>query len=172
MTLALAIALLGLGIVLIVAEVLFPSLGALSLAAGACIIGSVVAAFSIDRSTGVNFLIAVALLVPAAVVLGFKVFPRTPLGKYMTVRGLSFESKAATDERDLVLVGHEGVVESALRPAGMARIDGRRVDVVSRGELIDPGSRVRVIEVQGNRVVVARVAATEPETTEEGRGTS
>jgi membrane-bound ClpP family serine protease len=173
-TLAIAIGLLALGVLLIVAEVLFPSFGALSIAAAACIIGSVVAAFGVSENTGYNFLIAVGLLVPTAIVLGLKVFPKTPIGKYMTVRGLSFESKAATDERDLALVGHEGEVESKLRPAGMARIDGRRVDVISRGEMIGVGERVRVVAVEGNRVVVARIAEAEPknEATEEPQGTS
>ena len=50
-------------------------------------------------------------------------------------------------------------VESALRPTGIARIDGRRVDVVTRGEQLEPGTRVRVVEVSGNRLVVAAVEA-------------
>ena len=43
---------------------------------------------------------------------------------------------------------------SVLRPAGMARIAGRRVDVVSRGARIEVGTPVEVVEVRGNRVVV------------------
>ena len=75
----------------------------------------------------------------------------------MVVSGLSFESTAATDERDLELVGVEGKVESPCKPAGMARLGGRRVDVVTRGEWIVPGTPVRVVEVRGNRVVIARM---------------
>jgi membrane-bound ClpP family serine protease len=45
---------------------------------------------------------------------------------------------------------------SPLRPAGFARIENRRIDVVTRGELLDDGCPVRVVEVHGNRVVVAR----------------
>ena len=174
MTLGLAFVLLAVGVLLIVAEVLFPSFGALSLAAGACIIGSIAAAFAVSNDTGVNFLIAVAVLVPTAIVLGLKVFPNTPIGKYMVARGLSFESRAATDGRDLVLIGREGAVESVLRPAGMARIDGRRVDVVSRGEMIESGARVRVVAVEGNRVVVARAPEAGPqnEADEETESTS
>jgi hypothetical protein len=100
--------------------------------------------------------------VPTAIVLGFKVLPNTPIGRRLTVTGLSFESAAATDDRDLALVGREGVVEAVLRPAGMARIDGRRVDVVSRGEMIEAGERVRVVDVRGNRVVVARAPGGPP----------
>ncbi len=150
----LAILLLGLGLAFVVAEVLFPSFGILSILATASIVAAVAIAFSVDTETGVQFLVAVALLVPIAIVLGFKVLPNTPIGRRLTMTGLSFESTAATDARDLDLVGHEGVVEAVLRPAGMARIGGRRVDVVSRGEMIEAGVRVRVAEVRGNRVVV------------------
>ena len=65
--------------------------------------------------------------------------------------------RTITDERDLDLVGREGEAVSDLRPAGFARIAGRRVDVVSRGESIEAGATVRVLEVSGNRVVVMQV---------------
>lgn len=161
-----AVLLLAVGLGCIVAEVLFPSLGMLSLLATAAILGAVALAFGQDTSTGINFLIAVIVLVPLAVVLGFKVLPRSPLAKHLMLRGLSFESSHATDERDLALLGVEGVVESPLRPAGMARLAGRRVDVVSRGALVPEGTRVVVVEVRGNRVVVAPVeGATAPPAT-------
>jgi membrane-bound ClpP family serine protease len=157
-SLALAIGLLGLGLAFIVAEVLFPSLGVLTLLASVCVIGSLAVAFGISTDTGVSFLVAVAAAVPAAIVLGLKVFPRSPLGKRMVAAGLSFGSTRATDARDVSLEGKRGVVESSLRPTGIARFEGRRVDVVTRGEMIESGAPVRVVEVRGNRVVVARAA--------------
>ena len=55
------------------------------------------------------------------------------------------------------LKGFKGTAVTKLRPAGKARIDGRLVDVVSRGEFIDPGDEIEVIQVKGNRVVVKKV---------------
>ena len=159
MSVVVAVLLLGLGLAFIVAEVLFPSLGLLSLLATACIVGALAVAFADSTSTGLNFLIAVAVLVPIVMLVGFKLFPRSPMGRKMVAPGLSFDATATTDERDSALLGREGVVESALRPTGIARIDGRRVDVVTRGELVEPPARVRVIEVTGNRVVVVAVEA-------------
>jgi membrane-bound serine protease (ClpP class) len=161
-TLALAILLLGLGLAFIVAEVLFPSLGVLSFLAAASIIGSITTAFGISTDVGINFLMAVAVLVPAMILLGLKLFPKSPIGKHMVVGGLSHESSHVTDARDLEVLGKQGVTLSPLRPAGMARIDGRRVDVVSRGELIDPDTPIKVIDVRGNRVVVARIENPSP----------
>jgi membrane-bound ClpP family serine protease len=158
-SLAVAVLLLGLGLAFIVAELLFPSLGLLSLLATACIVGALAVAFAQSTTAGIQFLVAVAVLVPITIALGFKLFPKSPMGKRMIAPGLSFAARPTTDERDSALAGKEGLVESALRPTGIARIDGRRVDVVTRGELIEPGARVRVVEVSGNRVIVAAASA-------------
>jgi membrane-bound ClpP family serine protease len=50
-----------------------------------------------------------------------------------------------------------GLALTLLRPAGTAEIDGERVDVVSQGDYIAQGSTVRVIAVEGTRVIVCRV---------------
>ncbi|MBI5435097.1 MAG: hypothetical protein HZA52_19845 [Planctomycetes bacterium] len=155
-SLGFAVVLLGLGLGFIVAEILFPSFGVLAVLATASIIGSVAVAFVLSTTTGMWFLSAVAVLVPGTILVGFKVFPKTPMGKALINPGLSFGAPKSYDSRDGGLVGKEGVAESMLRPAGVARLENRRVDVVTRGEMIQPGERVRVLEVEGNRVVVAR----------------
>ena len=45
--------------------------------------------------------------------------------------GATFTNTAATDPRDTDLLGHEGVVEAMLRPAGVVHFDGRRVDTAA-----------------------------------------
>lgn len=54
------------------------------------------------------------------------------------------------------LVGKSGKAETDLRLSGKARIDGQLIDVVSESEYIDRGTPVRVILVEGIRVVVVR----------------
>lgn len=51
-------------------------------------------------------------------------------------------------------VGQEGEAHTDLRPAGIVVIDGRKVDVVTSGERVDKGARVRVVKVEGNRIIV------------------
>lgn len=65
----------------------------------------------------------------------------------------------ATDPALQDLCGRQGVAATMLRPAGKATIDGKRVDVVTRGELLEADTPVLVIEVEGNRVVVRAQAA-------------
>jgi len=149
--------LFGLGLALIIAEVLVPSLGMLGIAAACCVVGSIAWAFSISSGFGFNLLVAAGVLVPGFVMLALKLLPKSPLTRKLMARGFSFEDGRAVDGRDANLMGCRGRAESVLRPAGVARIDGRRVDVVTRGQALEPGTEIEVVELQGNRVVVAPV---------------
>jgi membrane-bound ClpP family serine protease len=55
------------------------------------------------------------------------------------------------------LLGAIGVAATALRPAGIARLGEEFVDVISEGSYIPEGTRVQVVEIEGNRVVVKEV---------------
>lgn len=55
------------------------------------------------------------------------------------------------------LVGKEGEVLTALRPSGTVLINGNRVDVVSNGEFVHKGEKVRISQVRGNKVVAERI---------------
>ena len=52
------------------------------------------------------------------------------------------------------LLAQKGVALTPLRPSGRAQFGDRVVDVVTEGDFINPGSRVEVMQVHGNRVVV------------------
>ena len=76
-----------------------------------------------------------------------------------TVRsvGLSHNEKGYSAPDDFsVLTGKEGVALSPLRPAGTAIIEGNRVDVVTEGEFIEKETPVRVLGIEGTRVIVTR----------------
>ena len=159
MTLAIILLVAGLG--LIVAEVCFPSFGALGITAAICIGIACVSAFAAGSTAGWLFLAAVAVTVPGTLWLGFnKILPHSPLAKVLVNPGTSFSDTAAVDPLNARLLGAVGVAESMLRPGGTARLrasgmEELRVDVVTRGEFLDPQTPLIVIEVEGNRVVVA-----------------
>ena len=54
-------------------------------------------------------------------------------------------------------VGKQGVAISPLRPAGVVEIEGKRLDVVTRGEFLAEGESVRIAQVQGRQVIVCRI---------------
>jgi membrane-bound serine protease (ClpP class) len=51
-------------------------------------------------------------------------------------------------------IGQTGVALTPLRPSGRVKIGGRKFDVVSKGTLIDADAPVKVVEIEGNRIVV------------------
>lgn len=53
-----------------------------------------------------------------------------------------------------VFLGREGETRTALRPSGIAEFDGVRLNVVSDGMFIAQGVRVKIVRVDGNRILV------------------
>ena len=56
------------------------------------------------------------------------------------------------------LVGVVGQTTTALRPGGSAMLQDQPYDVISRGEFIDAGVRIKVVEAQGSRIIVERLS--------------
>ncbi|MEI6084686.1 MAG: NfeD family protein [Verrucomicrobiota bacterium] len=55
------------------------------------------------------------------------------------------------------LVGATGIAQTLLRPAGTAELNGKRLDVVAESGMIEPGSNLKVVAVEGARIVVRKV---------------
>jgi membrane-bound serine protease (ClpP class) len=97
-----------------------------------------------------------AALIASLVMLRF--LPRLPWGRRLILEtGLAAgQGYASAPETDKTWLGKSGRAVSPLRTAGIAEIEGERVDVVSDGEFIEPGAPVVVTRVDGNRIVVRR----------------
>lgn len=52
------------------------------------------------------------------------------------------------------MVGHEGKTLSVLRPSGIGDFDGVRLNVVTEGEFIENGTPIRIVRVEGGKIVV------------------
>jgi membrane-bound serine protease (ClpP class) len=99
--------------------------------------------------------LALALAIGAALAL-LPLLPRLPLGRRLVLETemAAREGFTSPPESDRRWLEKRGVVTSPLRPAGIADIDGERLDVVSEGEFIDAGESIEVVRVSGNRIVV------------------
>lgn len=105
------------------------------------------------------FALFVALL---ASLLMLRYMRRTPFGRWLILdTGLGAgQEYGSAPESDLRWLGKRGRTTSPLRPAGIADIEGARVDVVSEGEPIEPGTPIEVTRVDGNRIVVRQIMNT------------
>lgn len=157
----LAIGLLVLAFVLVMMELTFPSFGLLSLGAATAYAFALVRAFELGTNTGWTFVVLGVFLLPIAVGLGLKVLPHTPIGRRLFLHAPTREEvQHGTAPAHLAeLVGADGEALTSLRPAGSARIAGHRVDVVASGRFVEKGRTIRVMDVNGTRVVVREIDA-------------
>ena len=155
MILAVVLVLIGLGLVL--AEVFFPSLGMFGLMAGACIIFADVIAFEAGTAVGWSFIAAEVILIPFIIHMGFKVLPSLPFGKRMMLDGPTNPPGAGLPDLSY-LINTTGSAQTDLRPAGTGRFGDERVSVVSLGGMIDQGTPIVVVAVEGADVRVRPVA--------------
>jgi membrane-bound serine protease (ClpP class) len=157
--------LVSIGVVLIVLELLvIPGItvagiaGVVALVAG---LGMTLVGAGATVSVFVGALGRVALsilLAMAGALVLLRFLPHLPFGRRLVLdtgmqADLGYVSAPASDRQWL---GRTGTALSPLRPAGIAEIDGARVDVVSDGGFIDAGTAIEVTRVDGNRVVVQR----------------
>lgn len=124
---------------------------------GLTLVGSGATAAAVISALG---RVAISVLVAlAGGLVAMRFLPKLPFGRRLI---LSTDMEAeegfvSSPETDRQWLGRTGRAVSPLRPAGIAEIDGNRVDVVSDGVFIDAGAPVRVTRVDGNRIVVRRI---------------
>ncbi|HYT95116.1 MAG TPA: hypothetical protein VEL76_40740 [Gemmataceae bacterium] len=149
-----------LGLVLLIAELFIPTSGVLFVLSIACLVVGVAITFNKDSSVGIITLIGVFVAVPVVASVGFYYWRRTSFGKRFVLSGSQEDDTLANMPVNLELEqlrGRYGRTISALRPAGLTDFDGRRVDTLSEGSMIDPGQWVRCIDVKAGKVIVRQV---------------
>jgi len=141
------------GLMLIGAEVFVPG-GVLGVVGAMALVTAAVIGFSIFPPA-VAAMVAVGMigLVGVVIALWIRIFPRTGIGRQMTVLR-SLKDAKGTDQSIDDLVGKTGITRSVLRPAGFVEVENRRIDVVTAGEMIERDTPVRIVAVEGNHVIV------------------
>lgn len=107
--------------------------------------------------TNVVVLVTSFLVFVAAAVLMARYLPRTKQFSKIALEGPeagTVHGDAAVQARLYELVGKTGMATTTLRPAGKAKIEGRLLDVVTQGDFIEKDVRIRVLRLEGNRIVV------------------
>jgi len=142
------------GVLMIIVEILLPTVGLLAGLGVAAMLYSIVLALGGD----IGALAALGIALVIAVVLFLLIVSRLPSSRLWNKIVLKKSSRteegyvSAAEQSELV--GKTGEVLTELRPSGTARIDGRPVDVISEGAFIQKGKSIVVLSVNGSRVVV------------------
>lgn len=157
-----AILLIAIGLVLILIEIfLLPGFGVAGIPGIALMIAGVgFAWYRLGITTGLIYAgITVAVTIPISLIALWLV-PRTRIGRTMILETSenSLEGYSSSSSELEELVDKSGMALTTLRPAGAAIIDDKRVDVVTAGDFIEKGSEIKVVRVEGNKVVVSKMA--------------
>ena len=146
------------GFLLIAAEVFVPGLivGTLGFL---CLVASVGLVFYHHGAlAGSMAALVIGTLSIGGLIVWLNIFPKTFIGR----RIILSRTQTSGAPCDAGLVGETGVALTALRPAGTARIAGKRVDVTAVGEFLEEGAAVIVAAADGLRVSVRRKDGLEP----------
>jgi membrane-bound ClpP family serine protease len=159
--LTLAFVLIGLGVALMFAELLLPTSGVLTLGGVGLIALGVILTFVYgDQYTGMVTLVGSCLALPVIFGLIMYVWPRTPAGRRLMMREVG-DAATVAEMPEVAglesLRGRFGRAVSPLRPSGVVEFDGRRIDCLSEGMLIEAGTWVKCVEARAGRVIVRPV---------------
>ena len=108
-----------------------------------------------------NMVSALALLLFGILtfVVWIRYFPKSRIGKSLSLDADGSDFKSHTSDEKMP-VGTVGEAISDLRPSGIARFDGKRVDVVADGEWIEDGSKIKVSSTVGGHISVVQINET------------
>ena len=150
---ALIITLLILGAILLFLETLLPGMIA-GLIGFICLMAAVILGYrDFGYQTGSLILAGVLVGLLIGTWCWLKFFPGSRVAKTFISQGSVGELGVDKPE----LLNGTGVALTQLRPSGTASINGQRVDVVTEGGLIERGAAVKVVAVEGARIVVREV---------------
>ena len=152
-----AILLLVLGTALAVLEIFFPSAGILAFLSAAALVAAIAMGFLQGMLAGILILLAALGGLPTVIVLGFKYWPKTAMGRRVLLMAPTSEDVLPDNPEKKTLkelIGRVGHAKSTMLLSGVIVIDGRTVDAVSESMPIEAGQAVRVVQVRGHGVVV------------------
>jgi len=153
-----SITLFAVGIGLIVVEMFEPGFGFFGIFGVICLIGCIfVTASTVTEGIMLTAFFFVILLIMLGIFLILVSKGKLP-GK-LVLKDSESREEGYSGTRDLnEFMGKSGVVTTICRPVGNVDFDGVKLEVVSRGEFIEKGKPVEVIEIEGNRVVVKELS--------------
>ena len=149
------------GVGLLVFEMYLPGFGVPGIMGS----GLVVAGFILLRPTLSQglllFVILAAILCVALSVCLYSASKGRLSNSKLVLNDVAVPANAAENNDLNYFIGKEGVTRTVLRPSGIGEFDGVKLNIVSDGEFIGNGAKVRVLTVEGNRILVQEIRSGE-----------
>ena len=150
------------GFVLVGIEMVLPGFSVPGISGIICLVGGV---FCLADSVMSAVIITIVVLALLGILMAVLLWLMSH-GKLKTSIVLEEEQKKAEgyiSSSDLqYLLGRQGTAATDLRPAGIARIDDIKFDVMSDGNYISAGAKVEIIRVEDSKLVVRELEEEKP----------
>lgn len=145
------------GLILLVIEAISPGFGLPGISGIIFIALGIILAMESIRVAIESLSISIILTTIITILLikrgySFKAFDRVVLNTNLNREG----GYVSSEDKDEYL-GKEGVAISELRPSGIIEIDGERLDALSEGVFIPRDAKVKVVKVEGSKIIVRRL---------------
>lgn len=145
------------GIILLGIEAFIPGFGVAGIGGVLCVITSIFLASSSVTTALVSLLISLILTIVILIII-LKYAPRNKHFNRIVLNVKLDKDKGYTSFSNYnKYIDETGIVTTPLRPSGIISIDGQLLDVVSEGKFIEKDELVKVIRVEGRRIVVQKI---------------
>jgi membrane-bound ClpP family serine protease len=145
------------GFILMVIEIFHPGFGIFGIFGGILLIGGIVLTAKTLIDGLIMFIVILALL-GFMLAIAIQSASKGRLSKILVLHSEQKKETGYIGTEDLnYFLDAEGQALTILRPAGTADFKGVKLDVVTEGHFISKGEKVKVIKVQGRRIVVREI---------------
>lgn len=155
--LTIALILFAIGVILLIAEIVLPTGGVLVV--GSLLFFALGVGIILAQGTTTEAVVAMAGLavgLPAAGFVAVSAWRRMSIGSILPEDSTAIGSVPGLTEL-ASLKNRTGKTVSPMRPSGTVDFDGRRVDAMTEGGMLDSGVWVRCVAVKGGKVVVRQM---------------
>ena len=142
------------GFILIAVELVVPGFGLPGIAGIVCLVaGVLMVTDSVEEGILVTIVVIVILSILTAVVIGLMHHRKfkSPIILDTDVHVENTQLEASDLD---YLLHREGTASTDLRPVGKGDFDGIELDIVSDGAYIKKGSRIKIVQISSNRLMV------------------
>ena len=106
---------------------------------------------------GLGVTVVVLALLAILISIAMRSVAKGKLGKSEFVLNEDMSSEREEKDDMLSLIGEVGEVSTVLRPVGVAEFECGRLNVMTEGEYIERGAKVKITRVDGTNVFVKKV---------------
>ena len=144
-------------ILLIILEMFVPG-GIMGILGIIVLVASIIIINTNTQATTFILLVAFVLFI-SLYLINIYIFKRKLLflNRFILEDTISTKEGYVAKESEVTLIGQDLIAFTDLRPSGTATLNNEKYDVVTEGEFIEKGTTVRVINVEGMRIVVRKI---------------